>query len=187
MISFLYQLYPYPLHLYRDPCPNRRNHRVSSVTLSENPPPCSTAATEFFSRSAFLPSSRDADLFPPTLSPSSPIFGYLQCVAEHGEPSLVPSWISKGLKGKITQKSLDALATSYAAASGRFVGEFLVRTSKAVTLFTGGHKVNALPESAMATFNSRIDFSQTRALPLLLRPFSLYVAELLPCRFFSRS
>ena len=86
-------------------------------------------------------SVRDANLFPPTLSPSSPIFGYLQCVAEHGKPSLVPEWISKGLKGKLTQRSLDSLAASYAAVSGRFVGEFLVRTSKAVTLFSGGHKV----------------------------------------------
>lgn len=80
----------------------------------------------------------DALLFPPTLTPASPIFGYLQCIKEHGQKSLVPSWLTDGLGGKLTQKKLDKLAASYAEAAGRMGGEFLVRTSKAATLLIGG-------------------------------------------------
>ncbi|CED85327.1 carboxypeptidase s [Phaffia rhodozyma] len=111
--------------------------------------------------SRIVASVEDANLFPPTLHTSSPVYGYMNCVATHGVPSLVPSWLKKGLQGKQTQKALDKLAAAYAEVRGRMAGEFLVRTSKAVTLISGGHKLNALPESARAVFNSRIDFSQS--------------------------
>jgi hypothetical protein len=84
----------------------------------------------------------DALLFPPTLTPSSPIFGYLNCVAAHGKPSLVPQWLKDGLKGKLTQKKLDKLAGAYAKVAGRMNGEYLVRTSKAATLLSGGECPN---------------------------------------------
>lgn len=46
-----------------------------------------------------------------------------------------------GLKGKHTQKALDKLAKAFADVRGREYGEFLVRTSKALTLFQGGIKL----------------------------------------------
>lgn len=104
----------------------------------------------------------DANLFPPTLHPSSPVYGYLNCINTHAAPSTVPKWLSSGLSHHQTQHSLDKLAEKFAAERGRQGGEFLVRTSQAATLIGGGHKLNALPESAEATFNVRIDFSQTR-------------------------
>lgn len=109
---------------------------------------------------------RDQNLFPPTLHTSSPIYAYLSCIQTHGKPSLVPGCASRclirlillvastdiqltagltdGLKGKQTQKALDKLASSFAAVRGRVYGEFLVRTSKAVTLIGGGHKLVGL-------------------------------------------
>jgi len=90
----------------------------------------------------------------------------------------LPAGLTDGLKGKQTQAALDKLASSFAAVRGRVYGEFLVRTSKALTLIGGGNKLvrgqapcesplpsltaaslfpgrqNALPESASATFNS---------------------------------
>lgn len=59
------------------------------------------------------------------LTTASPLYGYLNCVAAHGERSLVPKWLTEALSGEPTQKRLDELARKYAEVAGRMHGEYL--------------------------------------------------------------
>ncbi|PPQ92561.1 hypothetical protein CVT25_010514 [Psilocybe cyanescens] len=96
---------------------------------------------------------RDSAVFQPHVEHASPIWGYLTCVAEHGDTKLIPSWIKKGMKSK--NPDMDEIARKFAEVS---VGNrYLVQTSKAATIFNAGLKSNALAESARVLFNSRID------------------------------
>ncbi|PPQ70762.1 hypothetical protein CVT26_014712 [Gymnopilus dilepis] len=95
----------------------------------------------------------DSPVFQPHLETAYPIWGYLACVAQHGESRLVPSWIKKGLSSR--KPNMKDIAARFAEMS---VGNrYLLQTSKAPTIFNAGLKSNALAETARVLFNSRID------------------------------
>ncbi len=101
----------------------------------------------------------EKELFKPYLQTDSPIYGYLQCLAAHGDDS-TPSWIAKAVTGGKKSKSvMNAIAEKFAEGSDG--DRYLVQTSKAVTIFNGGIKINALPESAVAHVNSRVELFAT--------------------------
>ncbi|KAK4690559.1 hypothetical protein P7C70_g9553, partial [Phenoliferia sp. Uapishka_3] len=80
----------------------------------------------------------------------------LQCASEHGT---VPAKLKKDIhaaskSGKEGKKGREALAKSYAEIG--LPEKYLVATSQAVDVISGGVKVNALPETASFTANYRI-------------------------------
>jgi Gly-Xaa carboxypeptidase len=79
----------------------------------------------------------DQELFEPDLRQTSPMWGYLQCVAVHGN-KLVPAWIRDAVNAK--QPDLKALAQEFAKVSP--ANRYLIQTSKAATVVTGGNKVS---------------------------------------------
>lgn len=95
----------------------------------------------------------DDDTFVPDLQEESPIWSYLQCVGTHGKPDQVPKYIKKAVRSR--KPDLEKVGEEFARQS--LPDRYLIETSKAVTVITGGNKVNALPESALVTINSRID------------------------------
>ncbi|KAF9477618.1 carboxypeptidase S [Pholiota conissans] len=101
----------------------------------------------------------DSTIFQPHLERKSPIWGYLSCVAAHGDSSKVPSWIRKGVSSK--EPDMDDIAERFAKTSVN--NRYLVQTSKAATIFHAGLKSNALPESARVLFNSRVDIFSSPA------------------------
>ncbi|KAJ9114650.1 hypothetical protein QFC22_005526 [Naganishia vaughanmartiniae] len=94
----------------------------------------------------------DQDLFEPDMRQTSPMWGYMQCVATHGKQG-VPHWITDAVRAK--RPDLAKVGVEFANISP--ANRYLIQTSKAATVITGGNKVNALPESALVTINSRID------------------------------
>ncbi|TFK33512.1 hypothetical protein BDQ12DRAFT_738741 [Crucibulum laeve] len=99
----------------------------------------------------------DSQVFKPHLETTSPIWGYLSCVAQHGSDKDVPSWIKKSIFSK--KPNLDLVAKKFAQIS--LPNRYLVQTSKVPTIFHAGVKVNAMAESATVTFNSRVDIHST--------------------------
>ncbi|KAF8998133.1 hypothetical protein BDQ17DRAFT_1362515 [Cyathus striatus] len=95
----------------------------------------------------------DSNAFQPRVEKSSPIWGYLSCIAQHGDKSEVPDWIKQTISSN--NPDLKAVAEKFAQTTPQ--NRYMVQTSKAATLFNAGIKVNALAESAVVTFNSRID------------------------------
>lgn len=79
----------------------------------------------------------DRDLFAPDLRQTSPMWGYLQCVAVHGNKS-VPSWIKDAVHAK--QPNLGTLGEEFARVSP--TNRYLIQTTKAATVVTGGNKVS---------------------------------------------
>ncbi|KIM38611.1 hypothetical protein M413DRAFT_447607 [Hebeloma cylindrosporum] len=95
----------------------------------------------------------DSTVFRPHIERKSPIWGYLSCVARHGDSHQVPSWITKGITSK--NPDMDEIAKLFSETSPN--NRYLIQTSKAATIFNAGLKSNALAESARVLFNSRID------------------------------
>ena len=80
---------------------------------------------------------RDSTVFQPHIDKTSPIWGYLSCVAAHGDASQVPSWITHGVSS--STPNFDEMAQKFADIS---VGNrYLIQTSKAATIFNAGLKV----------------------------------------------
>lgn len=89
----------------------------------------------------------------------SPLFGMLTCVAEHSE--LLPKQLRKHI-----------LSAPKSSESKKVVGDFLsnhklfrdlIRTTRAVDIFKGGIKANALPEVSTFLANHRIDIHSSVA------------------------
>ncbi|SCV71532.1 BQ2448_3120 [Microbotryum intermedium] len=99
--------------------------------------------------------------FEPGLSSTSPIFNLLQCAAAHGklDKSLKSAVLEGSQKGKKGEKGRKRLAHLYAA-QGR-ESRYLVMTSQAVDVISGGIKVNALPETVTAVVNYRISVDES--------------------------
>ncbi|KDE09476.1 hypothetical protein, variant [Microbotryum lychnidis-dioicae p1A1 Lamole] len=99
--------------------------------------------------------------FEPRLSTTSPIFNLLQCAAAHGklDQSLKSAVLDGSQKGKKGKKGRKRLASLYAA-QGR-ESRYLVTTSQAVDVISGGIKVNALPETVTAVVNYRISVDES--------------------------
>ncbi|KAF8886951.1 hypothetical protein BD779DRAFT_542480 [Infundibulicybe gibba] len=107
--------------------------------------------------SKIVSSIEDSDVFQPTLRQESPLWGYLSCLARHGNPSEVPPWIKKA----VFEKNPDMAAAAAEFAQISLVNRYLIQTSKAATVFNAGVKNNALAESAVVNFNTRIEIFST--------------------------
>ncbi len=94
--------------------------------------------------------------YPITLGKGNPIFGLLQCAAEHGDvgEALAAEVRLGNGHGKVAQAARDRLAAQFAG-QGK-AQEYLVKTSQAVDIVGGGVKVNALPELVYAVANHRV-------------------------------
>ncbi|KAF9552726.1 carboxypeptidase S [Agrocybe pediades] len=103
--------------------------------------------------SKIVSSVEDSTAFQPQINTASPMWGYLTCLAQHGDAKEVPSWIKRGVHAK--HPKMDEIADKFAQMSPG--NRYLIQTSKAATIFNAGLKSNALAENARVLFNSRID------------------------------
>lgn len=99
----------------------------------------------------FITALEDADMYQPILTRDTPYYGYLHCLNEHGAKSKVPPWLEDALE----KDDMSDIAHRVAKLGPR--SRFILETSKAATVVTGGVKANALPETAEVLFNSRIE------------------------------
>lgn len=95
------------------------------------------------------------------LDGSSPYLGLLTCGSEHGPsfPKSLRKLLHKHSPAKSCHPKKDLLALE-AAKAGPGV-KYLMQTSQAVDVITGGVKVNALPERTSVTVNHRINIGDT--------------------------
>lgn len=100
----------------------------------------------------FTSALEDASPYDPVLTPGHPYLSYLHCVDTHA-PYEAPKWLHSLLeKG---EQALPELAER--VANQNPYTRFLIQTSKAATVESGGVKANALPEEAWVVFNSRLE------------------------------
>jgi Gly-Xaa carboxypeptidase len=103
----------------------------------------------------------EANLYSPHLDAQNPYLGLLQCGAAHSPsfPSKLKKLLSKHSTSHACSKKKkerkDKLALEAAKASPGI--KYLMTTSVAVDVITGGVKVNALPERTRAIINHRIN------------------------------
>lgn len=83
----------------------------------------------------------------------SPLFGLLTCAAEHSD--VVPKHLRKHIIKAPKSKASRHIVEKYLAGDVRF--RDLIRTTRAVDIFNGGIKANALPEVSTFLVNHRID------------------------------
>ncbi|KAJ9629459.1 hypothetical protein H2203_001833 [Taxawa tesnikishii (nom. ined.)] len=103
----------------------------------------------------------EAHPFTPRLDDKNPFLGQLQCGAEYSPdfPSKLRKLLHKRSKPHNTcSKKGDPLAE--AAAAEDLFSRYLVQTSQAVDVISGGAKVNALPERASAIVNHRVNIGE---------------------------
>jgi Gly-Xaa carboxypeptidase len=80
-------------------------------------------------------------------------FTTLQCAAEHG--SEMNSWLRKTIQKSLTSKKAAKTVADYLSTEDIYK-RYLMQTSQAVDLVSGGVKINALPEKVYAVVNHRI-------------------------------
>lgn len=100
----------------------------------------------------------EQDPYTPLLAPENPILPYLQCVALNSGDKL-----SKSLKKTILRAGFDQLANLELL---KLLGQnkltkYLVQTSQAIDLVSGGEKNNALPEDVSLVVNHRVAIGQS--------------------------
>lgn len=102
----------------------------------------------------------EAEQYPTHLVDENPYFGELQCGAAHAEdfPSKLKKLLNKRSSSTSTCAHKDRLALE-AAKEGRDI-KYLMQTSQAVDVISGGIKVNALPERVSVTVNHRINIGE---------------------------
>jgi Gly-Xaa carboxypeptidase len=109
----------------------------------------------------------EAEQYPTYLADENPFLGLLQCGAAHGEefPSKLKKLLGKrssnsgSKKHHCHHKKQDLLALE-AAKLGKPI-QYLMQTSQAVDVISGGVKTNALPERTGVTINHRINIGDT--------------------------
>jgi Gly-Xaa carboxypeptidase len=77
-------------------------------------------------------------MFRPHIKAESPVWGYLNCIAAHGEKGLVPKWIRDAVAS--SSPDFDSIAENFAETSPS--NRYLVQTSKVATIFNAGLKVS---------------------------------------------
>ncbi|RXK42404.1 hypothetical protein M231_00394 [Tremella mesenterica] len=97
----------------------------------------------------------DAEIYHPILEETNPYYGYVECLVQHVDRAKLPEWLPKLAE----DHQLGQLAEHLAEQS--LTQRYLLQTSKAVTIFHGGEKNNALPEDARAVINSRIEITSS--------------------------
>ncbi|KAL5341451.1 hypothetical protein BJX70DRAFT_358833 [Aspergillus crustosus] len=105
----------------------------------------------------------EANVYKPWLHEKNPYLDQLRCGAVHGSefPEKFRNLLRKhrGLEQYPGPHERDALAEEIAKEGPRT--QYLVQTSSAVDVFSGGDKVNALPESASVKVNHRVNIGET--------------------------
>ncbi|KAL2817944.1 hypothetical protein BDW59DRAFT_182032 [Aspergillus cavernicola] len=101
----------------------------------------------------------ESNVYKPWLDEKNPYLDQLRCGAVHGPR--FPDKVRKLLRGHRERRphETDALAEEIAKEGPRI--RYLVQTSSAVDVISGGDKVNALPESASVKINYRINVGET--------------------------
>ncbi|KAF8660450.1 hypothetical protein AX16_001630 [Volvariella volvacea WC 439] len=94
-----------------------------------------------------------SDVFKPHLELESPVWAFMNCLAQYGDHDQLPEWLIDSVNAE--DPDLSAAAMEFAKISP--ATRYLIQTSKAPTVIRGGVKSNALAESANVTFNSRIE------------------------------
>ncbi|KAK5109771.1 hypothetical protein LTR62_006503 [Meristemomyces frigidus] len=100
--------------------------------------------------------------YPTYLAEQSPMLGLMQCAASHAPafPKKLKKLLHKHSPPKSCKRKPDELAVALAEIGGR-PARYLMQTSQAVDVITGGVKVNALPERTQVTVNHRINIGDT--------------------------
>ncbi|CUM62990.1 uncharacterized protein PRCAT00000551001 [Priceomyces carsonii] len=90
---------------------------------------------------------------------ANPVLHQLQCIAEHSEA------VDKDLKSSILKANVDQKANQYVVDYLRNDSDtkYLITTSQAVDIISGGAKSNALPEHAQVLVNHRIAIEESVA------------------------
>ncbi|KAK3675851.1 hypothetical protein LTR78_004492 [Recurvomyces mirabilis] len=99
--------------------------------------------------------------YPTYIADESPMLGLMQCGAEHAPtfPKRLKKLLGKHSAPKTCKAKPDELALELAKSGGAV--RYLMQTSQAVDVITGGVKVNALPERTQVTVNHRINIGDT--------------------------
>lgn len=104
----------------------------------------------------------EANVFEPRLDAQNPYLGQLQCGARYS-PAF-PKQLRKLIDGRHasldTQKKPTRDALAEAAAHENLYTRYLMQTSVAVDMITGGVKINALPEAASVQINHRVNVGE---------------------------
>jgi len=103
----------------------------------------------------------EAEQYPIYLADESPLLGLLQCGATHASdfPKKLKKLLGKHHGANTCKAKPDQLALE-AAKLGKPV-QYLMQTSQAVDVISGGVKVNALPERTTVTVNHRINIGDS--------------------------
>ncbi|KAH7417826.1 hypothetical protein BKA64DRAFT_761443 [Cadophora sp. MPI-SDFR-AT-0126] len=91
--------------------------------------------------------------YEPELTPVNPYFTTLQCSAQYS-PDIDP-WLKKTIRASLSNKKAAKTVANYLATQDIFQ-RYLMQTSQATDLISGGVKINALPEKVYAVINHRI-------------------------------
>lgn len=104
----------------------------------------------------------EAEQYPTYLTDDNPYLGTLQCGAAHAPnfPSKLKHLLRRRSSSSAKPTCHDDPLALEAAKQGPSA-KYLMQTSQAATVITGGVKVNALPERASATINHRINIGDS--------------------------
>ncbi|TAQ84480.1 hypothetical protein B7494_g7200 [Chlorociboria aeruginascens] len=98
-------------------------------------------------------SAIEAAPYQPELTPINPYFTTLQCGAEYGPK--MSSWLRKTIQKSLESKSAAQSVANYLAKED-IRNRYLMQTSQAIDIISGGVKINALPEKVFAVVNHRV-------------------------------
>ncbi|KAI3403179.2 CPS1 [Candida oxycetoniae] len=96
----------------------------------------------------------EKDPYSPVLTPRNPIFNYFQCLAVHDPKDKIPSFFKKIIMRSGYDKFANAKLIE--KISQNKFSKYLIRTSQALDIISGGEKANALPENTKLLVNHRI-------------------------------
>ncbi|KAH9815662.1 Peptidase dimerization domain [Teratosphaeria destructans] len=104
----------------------------------------------------------ESEQYPTYLADDSPFLGLLQCAAAHAEE--FPNKLKKLLGARESRANVCKAKPDYLALEAAKLGkmvQYLMQTSQAVDVISGGVKVNALPERTEVTVNHRLNIGDT--------------------------
>lgn len=101
----------------------------------------------------------ERDPYAPVFSPKNPTYSYMQCIAAHDPKGKIPKLDKK----YIVRAAYDKIANAKVIKmiQENIVTKFLIQTSQAIDIISGGEKANALPETTKMLINHRIAIEST--------------------------